>query len=50
MVNVVKPDASQQEIQAAIDDDQGGQIFSQAVHLFTVRLMVVDDFDSSWRS
>jgi len=28
---VVKPDASQQEIQAAIDDDQGGQIFSQAV-------------------
>ena len=30
---VVKPDASQQEIQAAIDDDQGGQIFSQAVHL-----------------
>ena len=27
----MKPDASQQEIQAAIDDDQGGQIFSQAV-------------------
>jgi len=31
LFTVVKPDASQQEIQAAIDDDQGGQIFSQAV-------------------
>jgi len=30
---VVKPNASQQEIQAAIDDDQGNQIFSQAVWL-----------------
>jgi t-SNARE complex subunit (syntaxin) len=29
----VRPDASQQEIQAAIDDDQGGQIFSQAVFI-----------------
>jgi syntaxin 1B/2/3 len=28
---IVRPDASQQEIQAAIEDDQGGQIFSQAV-------------------
>jgi len=30
-LRIVKPDASQQEIQAAIDDDQGGQIFSQAL-------------------
>jgi len=29
--DLVKPDASQQENQAAIDDNQGGQIFSQAV-------------------
>ena len=34
---IVKPDATQQEIQAAIDDDQGGQIFSQAVYPFHVR-------------
>jgi syntaxin 1B/2/3 len=53
----VQPDASQQEIQAAIDDDQGGQIFSQAVILpqppsFIISLrggLVVDDIDSSWR-
>jgi syntaxin 1B/2/3 len=30
-MRIVKPDASQSEIQAAIDDEQGGQIFSQAV-------------------
>jgi t-SNARE complex subunit (syntaxin) len=28
---LVKPEASQQEIDAAIDDNEGGQIFSQAV-------------------
>lgn len=28
---IVKPDASQQEIKAALDDDQGQQIFSQAL-------------------
>lgn len=28
---IVKPDASQQEIKAALDDDQNGQIFSQAL-------------------
>jgi len=32
VLTVVRPDASQQEIDAAIDDDQGGQIFSQAVY------------------
>jgi len=31
ILTVVKPNASPQEIQAAIDDDQGNQIFSQAV-------------------
>ncbi|GAC75739.1 SNARE protein Syntaxin 1 and related proteins [Moesziomyces antarcticus T-34] len=28
---IVKPDATQQEIKAALDDDQGGQVFSQAL-------------------
>ncbi|CDS01913.1 related to SSO1-syntaxin-related protein [Sporisorium scitamineum] len=28
---IVKPDATQQEIKAALDDDQNGQIFSQAL-------------------
>ncbi|PWN51329.1 t-SNARE [Violaceomyces palustris] len=28
---IVKPDATPQEIKAALDDDQGGQIFSQAL-------------------
>jgi syntaxin 1B/2/3 len=27
----VKPDATPEEVRAVIDDDQGGQIFSQAV-------------------
>ncbi|KAI0065478.1 t-SNARE [Artomyces pyxidatus] len=30
---IVKPDASPEEIRAVVDDDQGGQIFSQAVSL-----------------
>lgn len=28
---IVKPDATPQEVKAALDDDQGGQIFSQAL-------------------
>lgn len=28
---VVKPDASPEEVKAVVNDDQGGQIFSQAV-------------------
>ena len=36
---VVRPEASQQEIQAAIDDDQGGQIFSQAVCHLVLRFV-----------
>ena len=28
---VVKPDASPDEVKAVVDDDQGGQIFSQAL-------------------
>lgn len=31
----VKPDATQEEIRAAFDDNSGGQIFSQAVRLST---------------
>jgi t-SNARE complex subunit (syntaxin) len=30
---IVKPDATQEEIRAAVDDDSGGQVFSQAVRL-----------------
>ena len=29
--NAVKPDASPDEVKAVVDDDQGGQIFSQAL-------------------
>ena len=29
--NAVKPDASPEEVKAVVDDDQGGQIFSQAL-------------------
>jgi syntaxin 1B/2/3 len=57
---IVRPDASQQEIQAAIEDDQGGQIFSQAVRSPSspekqsfggIELTwEVDDLDSPWRS
>lgn len=28
---IVKPDASPEEVRAVVNDDQGGQIFSQAV-------------------
>jgi len=28
---IVKPDATQEEIRAAVDDDSGGQVFSQAL-------------------
>lgn len=28
---IVKPDATPQEVKAALDDDSGGQIFSQAL-------------------
>ena len=31
LVYSVKPDATPEEIRAVVDDDQGGQIFSQAV-------------------
>lgn len=31
MVLIVKPDASPEEIKAVTEDDNGGQIFSQAV-------------------
>lgn len=30
---IVKPDASPEEVRAVVNDDQGGQIFSQAVSL-----------------
>lgn len=30
---IVKPDASPEEVRAVVNDDQGGQIFSQAVGL-----------------
>ena len=30
-LNAVKPDASPEEVKAVVDDDQGGQIFSQAL-------------------
>jgi t-SNARE complex subunit (syntaxin) len=29
----VKPDATPEEVQAVVNDDQGGQVFSQAVSL-----------------
>ena len=29
----VKPDASPEEVRAVVEDDQGGQIFSQAVRI-----------------
>ena len=35
---LVKPDASPEEIKAVVNDDQGGQIFSQAVR-FTPLLL-----------
>lgn len=57
---IVRPDDSPQEIQAAIEDDQGGQIFSQAVcppsspekqSFCGIELTwEVDDLDSPWRS
>ena len=28
---IVKPDATPEEVRAVVEDDQGGQIFSQAV-------------------
>jgi t-SNARE complex subunit (syntaxin) len=30
-VPTVKPDATPEEVRAVVEDDQGGQIFSQAV-------------------
>jgi len=39
--NIVKPDASPEEIRAVVNDEQGGQIFSQAVSLL---------FESYYRS
>jgi hypothetical protein len=32
----VKPDATPEEVRAVVDDDQGGQIFSQAVGFIPV--------------
>ena len=32
----VKPDATPEEVRAVVDDDQGGQIFSQAVRFIPV--------------
>lgn len=29
----VKPDATPEEVKAVVDDDQGGQVFSQAVRI-----------------
>ncbi len=31
---VVKPDASPEEVRAVVNDENGGQIFSQAVRIF----------------
>lgn len=35
---LVKPDASQDEIRAAFEDNSGGQIFSQAVSIHDLQL------------
>lgn len=54
----VKPDASPDEIKAVVDDDQGGQIFSQAVRRCSswkdvhsnLWWHLVDEHEPVWRS
>jgi syntaxin 1B/2/3 len=33
---IVKPDATPEEVRAVVEDDNGGQVFSQAVRTFFV--------------
>ena len=53
----VKPDATPEEVRAVVEDDQGGQIFSQAVRfalyfwLFEVflNLLSAHELEQIWR-
>lgn len=55
----MKPDASPEEVKAVVNDDQGGQIFSQAVsvpcfiHVVNAidsHILIVDELQPLWRS
>ena len=39
--HLVKPDATPEEVKAVVNDDQGGQIFTQAVSLQSLSGLIV---------